>query len=89
MYAFDVKSGNQQWKFRTEGRVRSSPAISNGVVYVASYDGSLYAIDFHSGKQIWRYDTKGRALNSAAFGFDRKSILSSPSVSAGVVYVTK
>lgn len=87
VYAFSAKSGTPRWKFRTEGRVRSSPAISNGVVHVASYDGSLYAIDFNSGKQIWRYDTKGRSLNSADFGFDRKSILSSPAVSDGVVYV--
>jgi outer membrane protein assembly factor BamB len=87
IYAFNAKSGTSLWKFRTEGRVRSSPAISNGVVYAGSYDGSLYAIDFNTGKQIWRYDTKGRSLNSAQFGFDRKSILSSPAVFSGVVYV--
>jgi hypothetical protein len=57
------------------------------VVYVGSYDGSLYAIDLNSGKQMWRYDTKGRSLNSADFGYDSKSILSSPAVSDGVVYV--
>ena len=87
VYAFNTKSGSPRWKFRTDGRVRSSPAISNGVVYVGSYDGSLYAIDFNSGKQIWRYDTKGRSINSADWGFDRKSILSSPAVSDGVVYI--
>ncbi|MFZ3374821.1 MAG: PQQ-binding-like beta-propeller repeat protein [Chthoniobacterales bacterium] len=87
VYALNTKSGSARWKFRTGGRVRSSPAISNGVVYVGSYDGSLYAIDFYSGKLVWRYDTKGRSLNSAEFGFDRKSIVSSPAVSDGVVYV--
>jgi outer membrane protein assembly factor BamB len=87
VYAFNTKSGSLRWKFRTNGRVRSSPAISSSVVYAGSYDGSLYAIDFSSGKLIWRYDTKGRSLNSADFGFDRRSILSSPAVSDGVVYV--
>jgi outer membrane protein assembly factor BamB len=87
VYAFNSKSGSRRWQFRTEGRVRSSPAISHGVVYVGSYDGSLYAIDFSSGKLIWRYDTKGRSLNSADFGYDVRSILSSPAVSDGVVYV--
>jgi outer membrane protein assembly factor BamB len=87
VYAFNAKSGSPRWKFRTEGRVRSSPAISKGVVYVGSYDGSLYAIDFSSGKLIWRYDTKGRSLRSADVGYDRRSILSSPAISDGVVYI--
>lgn len=87
VYALNAQSGHPRWKFRTEGRVRSSPAISLGVVYVGSYDGSLYAIAFDSGKLLWRYDTKGRSLNSADFGFDRRSILSSPSVSDGIVYI--
>ena len=87
VYAFDATSGSPRWKFHTAGRVRSSPAIRDGVVYVASFDGSLYAIDINSGKQVWRYDTEGRSLNLAKFGFDRRSILSSPAVSDGVVYV--
>jgi len=87
VYAFDVKSGRVRWKFRTGGRVRSSPAVSNGVVYVGSFDGSIYAIDLASGKQVWRYDTKGHSLKAGDFGFDRTSILSSPAVSDGVVYV--
>ena len=87
LHALNARSGRPLWKFRTEGRIRSSPAISEGIVYVGSYDGSVYAIAFGSGKLLWRYDTKGRSLNSADFGFDRRSILSSPSVSDGVVYI--
>jgi eukaryotic-like serine/threonine-protein kinase len=86
VYALDAKSGRQRWRFRTEGRVRSSPAISQGVVYAASFDGSLYAIDLNTGSLKWRYDTKGRSLDAADFGFDRKSILSSPAVIDGVVH---
>lgn len=87
LYALDSKSGRIRWKFRTGGRIRSSPAVSDGIVYVASYDGSVYAIQFKSGKQLWRYDTKGRTLNSRDVGFDRRSILSSPAVADGVVYL--
>ena len=87
VYAFNATSGRLRWKFLTEVRVRSSPAISNGMVYVGSFDGSLYAIDFNSGKLIWRYDTKGRSIDPTGLGFDRKSILSSPAVADGVVYI--
>jgi len=32
------------WKFKTEGAVYSSPAISGGMVYFGSDDGHLYAV---------------------------------------------
>ncbi|MEI6842439.1 MAG: PQQ-binding-like beta-propeller repeat protein, partial [Methanomicrobiales archaeon] len=56
------------------GLVKSSPAVSNGYVYVGSDDNSLYAIDVVSGKEKWRFKTGG-------------SVSSSPAVSNGVVYV--
>jgi outer membrane protein assembly factor BamB len=87
IHAFDASSGAPKWSFHTGGRVRSSPAVSDGVVYVGSWDGSVYALTAVNGKLIWRYDTKGRTLNSADYGFDRRSILSSPAVVADTVYV--
>ena len=87
VYAFDAATGTVRWQFRTGGRVRSTPAISGDVVYAASFDGSVYAIDLGTGKQRWRFDTEGRSLESARFGYDRRSIQSSPSVVDGVVYV--
>ena len=62
-----------KWKFHTAGRVISSPAIVNGVLYVGSTDGSLYAIDASSGAQKWKYETKGW-------------VVSSPAVDLGTVY---
>ena len=32
------------WSFTTEGPVDSSPAVTNGTVYVGSVDGNVYAI---------------------------------------------
>ena len=87
VHAYGVTSGEPRWTFRTGGRIRSSPAINGGVVYVGSYDGSVYALNVRTGALVWRYDTAGRSLNSAEFGFDRKSILSSPAVADGTVYI--
>ena len=55
-------------------RVRSSPAVANGVVYVGSYDGNVYALNASTGAELWSYTT-GAALDS------------SPAVANGVVYV--
>ena len=47
------------WTFKTEGPVRSSPAIVSGRVFVGSSDGRLYAIDIATGKKVWAFKTEG------------------------------
>jgi hypothetical protein len=54
--------------------VLSSPAVSNGVIYVGSDDHNLYAIDAATGEEMWRFTLDNR-------------VYSSPIVSKGVVYV--
>ncbi len=67
--------------------MRSSPALAGGKLYVGSADGTLYALDPASGREIWRFDTEGHALESGKFGFDRRTIQSSPAVADGRVFV--
>jgi outer membrane protein assembly factor BamB len=61
------------WKFKTGGRVISSPAVAGGAVYVGSSDGNIYAIDRATGTQRWKFATKG-------------PVHSSPAVANGLVY---
>ncbi|NIN70818.1 MAG: PQQ-binding-like beta-propeller repeat protein [Gemmatimonadetes bacterium] len=86
VYGFDAASGTERWRVSTGGRVRSSPAIANGVAYVGSADGILYAIDLETGELRWSFETEGASFNSAEFGFDRKTIQSSPAVAGGRVF---
>jgi outer membrane protein assembly factor BamB len=62
-----------KWKFQTNGRVISSPAVENGLVYVGSTDQNLYAIDQESGALKWKFATEG-------------PVTSSPAVAGGTVY---
>ena len=62
------------WNFSTGDKVRSSPAVSDGVVYVSSYDDYVYALDGATGVNLWSFKT----------GND---IYSSPIVADGVLYV--
>ncbi len=64
-----------KWAHKTNGPVRSSPAVTNDAVYFGSGDGHLYAIDLQSGQEKWRYQTAG-------------AVHSSPAVVNGVVYFT-
>ena len=67
-------SPSQMWKFPTGSFVYSSPAVADGLVFVASYDTNVYAIDEYSGQQKWAFYT-GSVL------------FSSPAIANGVVYV--
>jgi len=85
--ALDAATGAVAWKYRTEGRVRSSPAIADGVVYAGSFDGHLYALDADTGALVWKFATQGVTLDLEKAGFDRRSIQSSPAVTADLVVV--
>jgi eukaryotic-like serine/threonine-protein kinase len=87
VYAFDARTAKERWRASTGGRVRSSPAVADGRVYVGSADGRVYAFDLATGALKWRYDTEGVQLDSRNFGYDRRTVQSSPAVSGGTVFV--
>jgi outer membrane protein assembly factor BamB len=52
--AYDTRSGEELWRFYTDGPVRFAPAAANGRVYACSDDGHLYCLDTETGKQLWK-----------------------------------
>jgi hypothetical protein len=44
LYALDAVNGNLLWRYTTDDKVVSSPAVANGVVYFGSYDHLVYAV---------------------------------------------
>jgi outer membrane protein assembly factor BamB len=97
LYAVDLESGAQKWKFETKVRVVSSPAVSNGIVYFGSYDGKFYALDAASGQLKWNFQTAGerRFAGRHIHGIQPEGetmpdpfdfYLSSPAVWNGAVY---
>lgn len=62
-----------KWKFLTEGRVYSSPAVVKDVIYFGSTDHNLYAVNLGDGTLKWKFKTGS-------------SVTSSPAVEDGVVY---
>lgn len=67
------KLNGVKWKFHTNGRVISSPAVANGIVYVGSTDSNLYAVDAASGTLKWKFETGSW-------------VVASPAVEKGVIY---
>jgi outer membrane protein assembly factor BamB len=60
--------GTEKWRFATDGPVSSSPAVSDGTVYVGNYDNRLYAVDAASGHEEWRFETAGNVGGSDVAG---------------------
>lgn len=65
--------GGVKWKFKSNGKIFSSPAVINGIAYVGSEDHYLYAIDIKTGNPVWKFKTDG-------------AVDSSPTVYGNVVY---
>lgn len=87
VYAVEPAGGEVVWRFGTDGRVRSTPAVAEGILVVGSADGVVYGLDAATGKERWRHATRGASLSSAEFGFDRRTIQSSPAIADGRVHV--
>jgi len=54
LYARDVTTREELWRFQADGGIVSSPVILGDRVYFGSRDGNLYALDRSSGELIWR-----------------------------------
>ena len=59
--------GSVRWKYKTGGRVLSTPLAVNDAVYFGSTDGSLYALNSGDGSLRWKFPTRGPVNSSPAF----------------------
>ena len=75
-YTSQTPLNNQTlWFFSTKNSVEyTSPAVVNGVVYIASHDRYVYALDAATGRMIWSFQTG-------------HSVEASPTVVDNVVYI--
>ena len=55
-----------KWKFTTQGKVFSSPAVAGNTIFFGSTDHFLYAVDLASGKQNWKFETGSGVTSSPA-----------------------
>lgn len=55
-----------RWRFKTGGKIFSSPVIHDGVALIGSEDGNLYAVDITTGKEQWHFRTAGPVHSSPA-----------------------
>lgn len=69
VYALDLKSGEFQWKYPTEGGIAVKPTLYKDRLIFGSEDRVVYAISTR-GRLIWTCPTEGRVRSSAVVEFD-------------------
>ena len=57
-------SGVLKWRYEADGPIYASPAVVNGVVYLATGAGTIAAIDAETGAEVWAVSVEG-PLNSS------------------------
>lgn len=67
------KLSGTKFRYKIEAPIRSTPAVSDGVIYFGGGDGVFYALNAETGKEIWKFKTGG-------------PIYSSPAVTTSTVY---
>lgn len=81
LYAVDIKTGQEKWRFKTSDYITGTPAVVDKTVYFGSHNGILYALNVDTGKEKWQLKISGGIADSPGGG-----IASSPKVKDGVIY---
>ena len=87
VYALDLTSGKERWRVKTNGKVRATPSVHDGVAVVGSFDGRVYAIDVATGKTRWVHHTTGDSIDLKKAGYDRRAIQSTAAIAGGYVFL--
>ena len=65
IYALSAGTGRVIWTAHVGGYGYSTPAISQGRVFIGGFDGGLRAFRAADGKLLWRRDLRGRILGGS------------------------
>lgn len=61
IFALDMKTGKQIWRFDEKAPIRIAPTVANGILFAQTIENTLLALDAQTGKEIWRYKTATEA----------------------------
>jgi outer membrane protein assembly factor BamB len=67
LYALELATGKERFRYQAGGEIKSSPAVRDGVVYVGDESGTFHAVDARTGKRRWAFEAGGAVTSSANF----------------------
>jgi outer membrane protein assembly factor BamB len=64
LFALDLATGKERWRFRTSSEATSTVSVVDGVAYFGGTDGHLYAVDVNTPDELWRVKTQDPVLRT-------------------------
>ena len=58
--SLDIKTGAENWRFKTKTPVWSSMAIAGNTIYGGDYSNNFFALDADTGEELWTFKTGDR-----------------------------
>ena len=55
VFALDINSGEELWRFDADMPFRIAPTVANNFVFAQTMDNTLFALNAQTGKELWRY----------------------------------
>jgi eukaryotic-like serine/threonine-protein kinase len=68
LFAVDLATGKERWRFKTGGEATNSLVVVDGVAYFGSGDCHVYAIDVNTPDELWRAKTQNRVRRTPVVG---------------------
>jgi len=56
LFAFDPETVTERWRYATDGRIRNTALVVEGVVYFVNSRDQVFALDARTGKWRWQYE---------------------------------
>lgn len=82
LYALDVATGRERWRYQTGDALRAAPRVADGVVYQPSGDDYVYALNATDGGLQWKFATDGVGYDLSS-GYIRSDIFTRPCLRHG------
>jgi len=58
LYALDITTGKERWRVTAKDMMTATPALYEGLVIWAAFDGTVQAVSASDGKPRWTYDAR-------------------------------
>ena len=86
--AYDLKTGALAWEAPfTLNRIRATPALAEGRLFVCTGNGMLHTLEATSGRELWKWSACGNAPLFTPYAREGGVTLASPVVAGNCVYV--
>jgi outer membrane protein assembly factor BamB len=71
LYAIDLQTGQERWKFHTDLGFVAAPSVRAGKVYIGDVEGRFYCLSAATGEPIWSFQAQAEIDAGANFYQDK------------------